>query len=131
MIAGVWGEGLGGSGGSQRTLDAYWGGPQVKQGSEDPPRIQRGVRESRGGSGCLGSQPPLTLSYQQRMLSCPHRQLLEEQSSWHVQCWGGDRSRGSGGSPTPPATSPVGGRHTPEGFHTLQRRGVEPQKPPE
>lgn len=29
-----------------------------------------------------------TLSYQQRMLSWPHRQLELEQSSTHVQCWG-------------------------------------------
>lgn len=29
-----------------------------------------------------------TLSYQQRMLSWPHRQLELEQSSIHVQCWG-------------------------------------------
>lgn len=28
-----------------------------------------------------------TLSYQQRMLSCPQRQLLDEQSSVQLQCW--------------------------------------------
>jgi hypothetical protein len=35
-----------------------------------------------------------TLSYQQRMLSWPHRQLELEQSSTHVQCWGGGGSEG-------------------------------------
>lgn len=51
----------------------------------------------------MGGRSTLTLSYQQRTLSWPHMQLLDEQSSMHTQYWGGRQLPSGAGRP--PMTS--------------------------
>lgn len=54
------------------------------------PHQSRVLAPRGSGQTDLARRGTRTLSYQQRMLSWPHRQLELEQSSTHVQCWGGD-----------------------------------------
>lgn len=73
-------------------------------GLSTPAPCPRAAGNSPGGRALTaGPSAVLTLSYQQRMLSWPHMQLLEEQSSMQTQYWGGG---GQGHARLPPAHSP-------------------------
>lgn len=81
---------------SMRGCTRRWGGAPPGRtraaGGRAVQRKQRMDEEMRADP--LKESPQtrvLTLSYQQRRLSCPHMQMLEEQSSLQTQYWGGDQ----------------------------------------
>lgn len=76
-------------------------------GLSTPAPCPRAAGNSPGGRALTaGPSAVLTLSYQQRMLSWPHMQLLEEQSSMQTQYWGGGGGTGSRSAPSRPQPPP-------------------------